>query len=205
MHHAFSLALEGSWPAVRAAVRAKRVDPNAVLLNTTLLCIASGAYCRNSDLATVTTLLKAGADPNGHPPNAQCSALHVACVGGTPDVCAALISAGANVNAVSKDGETPFMLAARHVNEVARGVDRLQLLLEDPRVDLLAHSLDDEGMTAEEWARDNNDDDLGDYIALEVERRERWSPIRVAWMGTVMRRTIASKIRTVASLQSTWK
>ena len=45
--------------------------------------------------------------------SASCSRLHEACYLGNPEVCEVLLSVKANVDALSKNGSTPLLVAAR--------------------------------------------------------------------------------------------
>jgi ankyrin repeat protein len=58
-----------------------------------------------SDISTIRILLEAAADPNATSSNGS-TPLMVACQSAFPEVVEALISAGANVNAVGKEGQT---------------------------------------------------------------------------------------------------
>ncbi|KAL0021170.1 hypothetical protein WJX77_007343 [Trebouxia sp. C0004] len=59
-------------------------------------------------------LVDYGADPKLEKPNNGCQPLHLAARAGKADVCNLLISAGADINAASKDGLTPLHEAAQH-------------------------------------------------------------------------------------------
>lgn len=59
-------------------------------------------------------LVDHGADPKLENPNNGCQPLHLAARLGKADVCNLLISAGADINAASKDGLTPLHEAAQH-------------------------------------------------------------------------------------------
>ena len=59
-------------------------------------------------------LVDNNADPKLENPNNGCQPLHLAARAGKADVCNLLISAGADINAASKDGLTPLHEAAQH-------------------------------------------------------------------------------------------
>jgi ankyrin repeat protein len=77
-------------------------------VSAVLAAVAAG------QLETLWTLLVAGANPNcGARSSDGCSALHIAAASGRAPLVSALLSFNADVNAVTKKGETPVFLAAQ--------------------------------------------------------------------------------------------
>ena len=103
-------------PSVTAALLSKDADTSGIGPDEHLF----GAALRG-DLHTVRSLLTNGADPNGHRDRYGCSALIVAARGGFHRLCAALIGAGAQIDASDICGATALMAAVRKVHpEIVR-------------------------------------------------------------------------------------
>ena len=110
----------GWWNAVPSAVDAGLpINTGNSSRRETLLHMAAGFFSKHGthecDLPTVRLLLSKGADPH-----ARCLAgitpLWRAVVHGSSDTVAALVEAGADVNAATLDGRSPLLALAR--NEV---------------------------------------------------------------------------------------
>ena len=111
------------------------------------------AFAGNEEIVDV--LLKAGANVN--PKADSYKPLHYAAFQGHPGVLNQLLSAGADVNAVTKNKSDALMLAARngHIEIVKR------LLQTNINLD----HRNENGVTAEEWARKQKNTKIADLIA----------------------------------------
>ena len=174
----FAAALRGAWHDVQAAV----VEGFAV--NTRhrgmplLLCLTDrgGPWAaQHVHLPTLRLVLAHGADPNlvcDPWPSAASSgcwtgrstALHSAVSTRDVGAVAALLDAGADVNAQSAPGLCPLMLAVRGAR-LQGAADCLRLLLAAPDLDVGVLL---NGRSAGEWARHERRSELADMIDAEV-------------------------------------
>lgn len=106
-------------------------------------------------LAAVRWLLARGAQPNR--PGKQWSALHYAAFAGHADIVSYLLAQGADANALSPNGSTPLMMAARE----GRAAIASQLLDAGARSAIV----NDHGENAVLWAMRNNNPDIAKAIA----------------------------------------
>ena len=149
-------AREGQLAAVEALLRYRvRIDYRTPAGDSALML----AVLRGHD-AVVAALLKAGAKVNhdGWAP------LHYAAFEGRDNLLDPLVGAGADVNLPAPNQSTALMLAAR--NGHAEFVRRLLAL---PQTNL--NALNEAGLSADAWARQNGNTAIADMIVAERKRR----------------------------------
>lgn len=129
-------------------------------------------------------LLRSGANVHAREPLTQASALFHACTAGTSQVLELLIRGGADVNECDNAGCPPLVNLVINGNGDARS--RLAVLLSQDELDLEARFM---GCTATEWARQRRRVPFAHDIDECAARRSRWSCVRSAWVGAVVRST----------------
>ena len=134
----------------------------------------------------VVALLAAGADANVKNLDGETS-VWVGAYDSTADILQLLINGGGSVNEVTNFGDTPLIALVTH--NVGDKAARLQMLFACPELDLDATY---HGITAEEWAVDENYLELVVMIVEERARRERWSTLRASWVAAVIALTKAT-------------
>jgi ankyrin repeat protein len=134
----------------------------------------------------VVALVAAGADANVKNLDGETS-VWVGAYDSTADILQLLINGGGSVNEVTNFGDTPLIALVTH--NVGDKAARLQMLFACPELDLDATY---HGITAEEWAVDENYLELVVMIVEERARRERWSTLRASWVAAVIALTKAT-------------
>jgi ankyrin repeat protein len=163
--YAFTLARNGLWDGVEAAL-ATGLSVNASNLSQqTLLHFAAGGEGGAANRRALHRLLDAGADVH-----ARCSRgdtpLHWAAVHGTAPICGDLLRAGASSRALNHLGESPVVAAVRAgVGLGPEGLARVGALLRHP--DAVPGEVF-RGRTVEQWAREKGLLDIADAVASAV-------------------------------------
>lgn len=174
VHHAY----RQQWDKVEAAVAAG-FDVNATHSRYGDTIMHMGAYRGHVD--TVLLALSHGGNPNASSAYGG-TPLWRAAACGHSDVLQVLVRSGGDVNARDCCEEPPLMaLARRGRGDVQRCA---AILLACPDLDLGAVV---DGKCAEEWASLRGDVALVNLIEEERAGRNRWSVMRRAWVGAVMR------------------
>jgi hypothetical protein len=144
-------------PPASGAPRPQPIDPgSAILSDPVVLAAEMHDAVRNGDLARVRALLQVssslalGKDAQGKTP------LDYAAEAGQTNVAAALLAAGADVNARDQTGWTPLLRAAQRGHQ-----DTAKLLLES-KADVNARST--AGVTPLHWAASNGDREMAELL-----------------------------------------
>lgn len=125
-----------------------------------ILAIKSGS------LPTVEALLELGVDASAEFVGSRgaMSPLHVAAAMGTPEMCSALVQAGAGLEARLPVGLTPAMLAV-----VSENWENLASLI---KLGADTQAVNAEGKSVGEMAREAGHDDIADWVALSEQARK---------------------------------
>lgn len=134
-----------------------------------------------ADPAAVQLALSCGADPRVRSDNGR-TAVCYAARHGSAEVMAMLLAAKGDVNTVACCGRTPLIVLC--LAGYGDAPARLRLLLDQPHLNL---AVTFEGRGPAEWAREGGREDLAVMVEEEVAARGRWSPLRQAWVGAVVR------------------
>lgn len=169
----FTYAMRSDAPeAAKVVMEAEGFDPNALnRFGETPLMLA--VFKGNE--AIFKRLLELGASTEGAP--GRWTPLHYAATEGRRTFVEYLIEHGADVNAQTKAGVTPLMMAARKPSRVVV----TQLL----RAGAYRDYCTDKGMSPADFARNAGDDELAEYLAIErCAVKGRRSSVRIGTVET---------------------
>lgn len=169
----FTYAMRSDAPeTAKVVMEAEGFDPNALnRFGETPLMLA--VFKGNE--AIFKRLLELGASTEGAP--GRWTPLHYAATEGRRTFVEYLIEHGADVNAQTKAGVTPLMMAARKPSRVVV----TQLL----RAGAYRDYCTDKGMSPADFARNAGDDELAEYLAIErCAVKGRRSSVRIGTVET---------------------